>query len=135
MRLIIYQNYIHIISMFVIAHFKDTSDSFVLIDKEDLKEVAEHMNIEIEKEITFEEFDKDYSFYPLVDANDLIIKAISKRGKTATHKLDSLDISCWIKLKQEYNKIQEKKSNLSRSERELVEKHYDYIKSLSDIKA
>ena len=116
--------------MFALCHFKDDKNSFVLCDKEDLKEVAEHMNIEIEKELSLEDVEKDYGVYPLIEANDLIIRTMTKKVKTATHKLDTLGISCWARLKQEYNKIQEKASYLSRSERELVVKHYEYLSSL-----
>ena len=43
--------------MFALCHFKNDENKFVLMDKEDLKEIAEHLNIEIEKELSFEEFD------------------------------------------------------------------------------
>lgn len=116
--------------MFALCHFKDDENKFILCDKEDLKEIAEHMNIEIEKELIFEEFDKDYALYALMTVNDMLLRSMNKKARTTTHKLDELKISCWFALKREYNLIQEKKSNLSRSQRDLVEEHYNYIKSL-----
>ena len=116
--------------MFALCHFKDNEDNFILYDEKDLKELAEHLNIEIEKEISFEELEKEYFNYPILAADDLFVRALSKRTRTATHILDELGISNWEKLKAEYEKVQEKKSYLSRSQRELVEKQYNLILSL-----
>ena len=117
--------------MFALCHFKDKDDSFVLYDKKDLKEVTEHMNMEIEKEVSFEEFDKDLCFYPMLYVNDLLIRSIKPKARTNTHILDEVGISCWIKLKQEYDKIQEKKSYLSKSQRDIVEQQYHFIKDIA----
>lgn len=113
--------------MLALCHFKDEKNSFILYDKEDLKEISEQMGIEIEKEISLEELKKDYSLCPIMSVNDLILRSLSRRSRTATHILDELGISCWLKLEQEYNKVQEKKSYLSRSQRELVVSQYDFI--------
>ena len=117
--------------MFALCHFKDDENQFILMDKEDLKEITKHINIEIEKELSFEEFDKDYSFYTLLSVNDLLLRSLNKKARTTAHVLDELHISCWMAVKKEYNKIQEKKSKLSRSQRDLVCKYYDAVIALS----
>ena len=115
--------------MFALCHYKDDTLNFILYSKDDFKDVTEQMNIEIEKEITFEEFNKDYSFHPLMSLNDLILRSLNQKARTNTHVLNELNISCWQKLSDEYNKIQEKKSSLSRSQREMVVKTYEVITS------
>ena len=116
--------------MFALCHYKDDKLKFVLYDKKDIKEVTEYMNIEVEETFDFEKFDKDFAFYPLMSLNDLLLRTLNKKARTATHVLDEVDISCWMKLKQEHAKIQEKKSYLSRSQRELVEKTFALITSV-----
>ena len=113
--------------MFALCKFKDKDFNFVLYDIEDFKELAEDINIEIEKELSFEEFEKDYSFYPMLYVNDLILRSFNNRSRTSSHILDELGISCWIKLKNEYNLIQEKKSKLSRSQREILTHLYNRV--------
>lgn len=117
--------------MFALCHFKDNEINFVLYDKNDIKELAEHMNIEIEKEISFEEMKKDYSFYPIISANDLILRSLNSKSRTNSHVLDELGISRWINIENEWNKIQDKKSKLSKSQRDRVEDLYNFITSLS----
>jgi len=115
--------------MFAFCKFKDKDDHFVLYDKKDLKEIVEQMNMEIEKEISFEEFEKDFALYPMLDVDDLIIRTVNHKARTATHILDELGISCLATLKKEYVKIQEKSSRLSKSQRDLVEKQYKYLQT------
>lgn len=110
--------------MFALCHFKDLEDNFILYDSEDFTDLIKDMNIEIEKELSYEEFDKDYSFYPIIPVNDLILKAINPKVKTNTSALDKLNISCWMSIKKEYNKIQKKESKLSKSQRDIVVKQY-----------
>lgn len=116
--------------MFALCHFKDDENKFVLMDKEGIKEITEHMNIEIEKELSFEEFDKDYSFYALLSVNDLLLRSLNRKARTTAHVLDELKISCWMAIKKEFAKIQEKKSNLSRSQRDMVINYYNSIVAL-----
>lgn len=117
--------------MFGLCKFKDREDRFILYDKEDFKDFAEQMNMEVEKELSFEEFDKDFSFYPMLHIDDIAIRALNRKFRTPTHVLDELGISSWDSLKKENLKVKEKKSRLSRSERDLVEKHFNFIISLS----
>lgn len=114
--------------MFALCHFKDGDIKFVLFDKKDIKETTQYMGIEVETEFEYEEFDRDYSRFPLMSISDLIIRTMNKRARTTTHVLDEIGISCWMAIKQEYAKIQEKKSYLSRSQRDLVEKQYQLVK-------
>ena len=115
--------------MFALCNFKNTEDKFVLADKQDFKEVAEQLNIVIDKELTPEEFDGEFSTYPLLLVNDLILRSLNNKARTTTHVLDELGISCWAALKKEETKIQEKASRLSRSQRDRVIIHYNTIKS------
>lgn len=115
--------------MFGLCHFKDDSNSFILFDDKDFKEVAEQLHIEIEKELSFEELEKDYSEIPILAVNDLLLRSMVGRHRTTTHVLDELGISCWNAIKEEYDKIMEKKSCLSRSQRERLLAHYNHIKA------
>lgn len=119
--------------MFCLCHFKDNENHFILYDKNDLKEIAEQMHIEIEGEVSFEELKRNYASYPMVYVNDLILRSLNRRARTVTHVLDELNISCWAALKKEFDRIQEKKSKLSRSQRELVVNQYNFITNLDDV--
>lgn len=116
--------------MFALCHCKNDELKFVLFDKDDIKEIVQQMDIEVEQEFGFEEFDKNYSFYPLMSLQDLLLRTINKKARTITHVLDELGISCWMKIKQEYTKIQEKTSSLSRSHREMLEQQHTLVLSM-----
>lgn len=116
--------------MFALCHFKNNDNSFVLFDKKEIGEVVKEMGVEIEKDFGFEEFEKDYSLYPLLSLNDLLLRMLKPKARTITHVLDELGISCWVKLKQEYAKTQEKKSHLSCSQREMVIAQYNLVTSM-----
>ena len=116
--------------MFALCHFKDETNSFVLFDKKDIKEVTKEMNIEVEETFNIEKLEKDFSLCPLLSLNDLILRMLNKKARTVTHVLDEVGISCWAKLNNEYSKIQEKKSYLSRSQREMVISQYNLVTSM-----
>ena len=116
--------------MFALCKFNNEELRFILYDEKDFTDTAKQMNIEIEESMDFAKFAKDFALYPLMAPNDLIIHSLNHKFRTATDRLDEVGISCWAKLKQEYAKVQEKKSNLSRSQRELVEKQYTLINTL-----
>jgi hypothetical protein len=116
--------------MFALCHYKESTYKFVLFDKKEIKEVADHLNIEIEKTMDFEEFDKNYNKIPLLCLDDLVVRSISNKTRTNTHVLSELGISTWTEVKNEYNLIQEKKSKFSHSERKRIEDHYQLICSM-----
>jgi len=118
--------------MFALCHFKENKDKvFILWDKEDIKEIAECFNIEISNEIAFEQVDKDYSLYPILSADDLLLRALNKKARTMTHVLDEIGISCWDQIRKEYDKIKEKKSQLSKSQRDKVVTYYERLTNLN----
>lgn len=111
--------------MFFVCHFKeDGSTDFILYDKENIQELADHMNLEIVKEISFEQLNNEFSLYAIVSMNDLLLRSLNQKARTTSHVLDEIGISCWEALKIEHYAIQQKQSKLSRSQRDLVEKQY-----------
>ena len=113
--------------MFALCHFKNDTAEFVLFDKTDLREIADHLNIEITKELTFENFDKNYSNQALLYVNDLLLRALNPKARTTTHKLDELKISCWASIKKEYVNVLDKKSKFSFSQRNMIVEYYNLI--------
>lgn len=113
--------------MFVVCHFKDTEEKFILYDKNDLKEITQHMNIEIDKELSFDELKNEYASFPLIYTNDMILRGMNKKARTNTHVLDELNLSNFNALEREYNKVLNKKSYLSKSQRDIVVEQYNII--------
>lgn len=71
------------------------------------------------KEIGREELDLEpNSLHPILSFDDFILRTFNR--KTNTHKLGLLNINSFKELSNEYSLIQEKKSKLSHSEREIV---------------
>ena len=71
------------------------------------------------EEIT--ELDGNLPIYPL---NDIILSQITKRS-TVSQKLINLHLTYWKDIILEYHLIQAKESNLSKSQRDLVEQRYN----------
>jgi len=114
--------------MFAVCHTLDNKDdTFIMYDKKDMKEIAEHIGIVIEEHISLAKVFKDYSFYPIVSCNDLILRSLNHKARTNTHVLDELGIRTLIQIKQEFDMIQSKASKFSRSERMRIEEVYHTI--------
>lgn len=120
--------------MFALCSFlSNPEEKFVLFDEgKDLSELAEGMNVKIEKEISFNELKEEYSLYNLGYVNDIILRMLRPKERTSTIILGELMLDSWFRLEQEYNKIQEKKSKLSKSQRDIVIEQYNKIINISN---
>lgn len=103
--------------MFALVHLKDQNDQFILYSEKDIP--FEGSNLELEKELSFSDIETEHFDIPLYPLEDFILASLSKK-KTKSGKLNDENISNYIELLQEYQLIQEKKSKLSRSKRDLV---------------
>lgn len=96
-------------------------DNIILFDSENLS--LDEIDIKNHKSITLEQLASEYSNLPILSVNDWILTSM-------THKLPKLvleGISSYMDLVGEYYLIQAKKSNKSRSIRELVVNTYNTI--------
>lgn len=120
--------------MFALCSFlSNPEEKFVLFDEgKDLSELAEGMNVKIEKEISFNELKEEYSLYNLGYVNDIIFRMLRPKERTNTIILGELMLDSWFRLEQEYNKIQKKKSKLSKSQRDIVIEQYNKIIDISN---
>ena len=118
--------------MFVLCHFKDNpSDRIIFFDKEERNnEILENMNLEVEKDLTFKDICENYSVFPILSLNDVILTTLNPKIKTDTRRLDEMGCLFWVILETQYNLIQEKKSKLSRSQRELIVRRYNELNNL-----
>lgn len=111
--------------MFVVCKFpEEYDDNFVLFDSQEIK--PEEFNINKEKEITFEELESEYKRLPIISLNDYLLRSLSKT-RTISHKLGELNLDSYEQLKYENDLIVNKKSKLSKSQRDLVQKRYNEI--------
>ena len=111
--------------MFVVCKFPEEYDGkFILFDSKEIK--PEEFNIEKEKEITFEELETEYKRLPIISLNDYLLRSLSKT-RTTSHKLGELNLDSYEQLKYENDLIVNKKSNLSKSQRNLVQERYNEI--------
>lgn len=117
--------------MFAICHTLDNKeDIFIMYDKKDMKEISEQMGIEIEQSITLAQLIKDYSFYPILSCDDLILRVLNRKTRTDTRVLDEIGLRSFISIKKENELIKEKASRLSRSQRETVARVYNEIMNM-----
>lgn len=117
--------------MFAICHTLDNKEEiFIMYDKKDMKEISEQMGIEIEQSITLAQLIKDYSFYPILSCNDLILRVLNRKTRTDTRVLDEIGLRSFISIKKENELIKAKTSRLSRSQRETVARVYNEIMNM-----
>jgi len=67
---------------------------------------------------------------PILQLNEFILRIFNPKKRTTTHVLGENHIDCWAQIENEYNLIQSKQSNLSRSQRDKVIERYNEILNL-----
>ncbi len=114
--------------MFYICHLSNDQEQFVVFDKKEFK--PKDFNLEPVKEITVEELKSDYNLLPIVELNEFLLGILASKKRTTTRILAECKIETFKALEYELDLIRQKKSNLSRSQRELVQSRYNEIVTL-----
>lgn len=113
--------------MFCLCNLPDREDDkFIIFDKAENIEIKQ-FGLENKQEITFEDVISTYKTYPILSLNDFALRVFNTKARTVTHILGECKIDSWEQLENEHKLIKIKKSNLSKSKRELVEKRYNEI--------
>lgn len=114
--------------MFIICHPKDQSeDKFILFDKQDINLEELELPLELDSIIQFEDLISKYRLFPILSLNEFLLRIINPKYRTTTHILGEIGINSFYELEEEFNKIELKKSNLSKSKRDLVTKRYNEL--------
>lgn len=114
--------------MFIVCHPKDQSeDRFILFDKKDINLEELELPLELDEVIQFEDLISKYRLLPILSLNEFLLRIINPKYRTATHILGEIGINSFFELEEEYNKIEMKKSNLSKSQRDIVVKRYNEL--------
>jgi hypothetical protein len=113
--------------MFCVCNIPKKEDNkFILFDKQEDVEI-EQFGLENKQNITFEDVISTYKSYPILSLNDFAMRVFNPKARTTTHILGENNINSFEQLENEYNLIAQKKSNLSKSQRELIEKRYNEL--------
>ena len=116
--------------MFISCHLPNNYDLFILYDNKDfdVKEIGLQLEnitvLEPKKILT------DYSIFPILNLNEFLLRVIKPNERTITHRLGELGLDSFQKLETEKQKIDEKKSSLSKAQREIVLGRYNDIITL-----
>ncbi len=114
--------------MFIICHPKESpTDKFILFDKQDINLEELELPLELDEVIEFTDMISKYKLLPILSLNEFLLRILKPKARTTTHILGEIGINSFFELEEEYNKIELKKSNLSKSQRELVQKRYDQL--------
>jgi hypothetical protein len=112
--------------MFYICRInKDVEENdFILYDNKSFK--PEDFNVYPVKEISIEELKNEYNLLPILSLTDFVLRTITKK-RTNTSRLADCYIETFKAFEYERDMILQKKSKLSKSQRELVLSRYDEI--------
>lgn len=114
--------------MFIICHPKESpTDKFILFDKQDINLEELELPLELDETVQFEDLISKYRLLPILSLNEFLLRIINPKYRTATHILGEVGINSFFELEKEFNKIEFKQSNLSKSQRELVIKRYNEL--------
>ena len=111
--------------MFYICRLKEDLEDFIVFDKEEIK--PEDFNLDPVKQISLEELKTEYNLLPLIKLDEFLLRALRPKERTTNRILAECGIENYTAITYEKDLINQKKSNLSRSQRELVLKRYQEI--------
>ena len=120
--------------MFISCHLPNKNDEiFLLYDKEDFNVEELGLNLEDVQIIESNKIMSEYDELPILNLNDFLLRGLKHNSRTDTHILGEVGIDTLYQLTHEKLLIDKKKSNLSRSKRDIVLKRYnDIISCLSN---
>ena len=117
--------------MFIQCHLPAKDDEiFLLYDKEDFSVEELGLNLEDVQVIEPNKIMSEYDEFPILNLNDFLLRGLKHNSRTDTHILGEAGIDTLYQLIHEKLLIDQKKSNLPRSKRDIVLKRYDDIMSL-----
>ena len=115
--------------MFQLCHLPDKDFKFLLFDNKDfdLKELGLTFEGEI---IEPNRIVSEYDEYPILNLNELLLKTLKPKERTVSHVLSEVGIETIYQLTHEKLLIDQKKSNLPRSKRNMILQRYQEIMKL-----
>ena len=120
--------------MFKLCHIKEHPDvKFILYDNSDF--TVDELGLESESELILKDmkFDNDVAnHYPLISYSDLLIRTIKPKYRTESDILHAIGVLNLSDLDCENTLIQLKRSKLSKSQRDLVQKRYQEIYKMGE---
>lgn len=111
--------------MFYICHIPNDLEEFVIYDRKAFK--PDDFNLEGVKEITIDELKSEYNLLPILKLDEFLIGIMGRSRRTVTRILAECGIETLKAFEYERDLIKTKKSNLSRSQREMVLARYEDI--------
>lgn len=115
--------------MFQLCHLPDKNFKFLLFDEKDfdLKEIGLTFEGEV---IEPNKIISEYDEYPILNLNELLLKTFRPKERTVSHILSEFGIESLYQLTHEKLLIDQKKSNLPKSKRDMVLQRYQEIMKL-----
>lgn len=114
--------------MFIQCHLPARNDEiFLLYDKEDFSVEELGLNLEDVQVIEPNKIMSEYDEFPILNLNDFLLRGLKHNARTDTHVLGEAGIDTLYQLVHEKLLIEQKKSKLSKSKRDIVLKRYDDI--------
>lgn len=94
------------------------NEEFILYDRKAFK--PDDFNVEGVKEITLDEVKSDYNLLPILSLNDFVLGTLNTKMRTHYRILRECGIETFKAFEYEKGLVENKKSKLSRSQRDLV---------------
>ena len=117
--------------MFIQCHLPNRNDElFLLYDSSNFNVEELGLQLEDVKVIKPEKIVSEYRDYPILNLNEFLLRLLRPKERTKTHLLGELGLDSLQRLETEKQKIDAKKSILSRTQRECVLKRYNDIITL-----
>jgi hypothetical protein len=117
--------------MFIQCHLPNRNDElFLLYDSSDFNVEELGFQLEDVEVVEPEKIMSEYKNYPILNLNDFLLRLLRPKERTKTHLLGELGLDSLYQLETEKQKIDAKKSILSRTQRECVLERYNDIITL-----
>lgn len=117
--------------MFIQCHLPNRNDElFLLYDSSDFDVKELGLQLEDVQVIEPEKIQSEYKDFPILNLNDFLLRLLRHKERTITHILGELGLDSLRKLETEKQKIDVKKSTLSKTQREYVLERYNDIITL-----
>ena len=117
--------------MFIQCHLPNRNDElFLLYDSSDFDVKELGLQLEDVQVIEPEKIQSEYKDFPILNLNDFLLRLLRHKERTITHILGELGLDSLQKLETEKQKIDLKKSTLSKTQRECVLERYNDIITL-----
>lgn len=114
--------------MFISCHLPNRNEEvFLLYDKKDFNVEELGLDLEDVQVIESNKIMSEYDELPILDLNDFLLRGLKHNARTDTHILGEAGIDTLYQLIHEKLLIDQKKSNLPRSKRDIVLKRYNDI--------